>query len=302
MVFSLLAGRRECAVLFRAQTLEDGQDRSKADARHQKAIEELQYIYDTLEYAVTSAPSQQTLSAPVANRSGQHDDNRYMLLGGLRSHDADDTPFSPEQRDVPPTSPANTTNASPPADYESSVMRSLEAMAPIRRFVRTTRKDYPAGKSDLYEATEITRHAFALSLEVVAELNAATPTESKLLLESSVRLGERSQKSAAAKSDHNDLCYARASGILELLREYADLMHDESKNASARRGQVNQRCKDYHPLASCLCALAMYLPERAKRYCKRVTLYERTDPLLPRSGWYQSRLVVWMGRWVDDCQ
>jgi len=55
MVAALLAGRRECTALFRTLPLKDGQDRSREDASHQKAIEDFQGIYDTLQTAAAFA-------------------------------------------------------------------------------------------------------------------------------------------------------------------------------------------------------------------------------------------------------
>jgi hypothetical protein len=166
MVFAHLAGRRECAALFRSQTLKDGQDRSKEDAGHQKAIGDFKIIYDTLQTAVTFAPPKHTLPPPVANHSNQQDDNRNDFLDGSRSHISDDTPT---HRCVSNAS-AETANTSLSPDYEATVLRCLESLAPIRRSVRATWSEYQASKRSLYEASEITRHAFALSLGVVAEL------------------------------------------------------------------------------------------------------------------------------------
>jgi hypothetical protein len=278
MVVALLAGRRECAALFRALSLEDGQDRSEKDATHLNTIEEFQRIYDTLQSGLAFAAPKKTFSPPIAKHSNPTDGNKYTILGDSGSRHANDMPISSEQGCVLSTASSNTTSTSPRPDYESTVMRSLETLAPIRRTVRATWGDYQAGKSDLYEATEITRHAFALSLGVVAELN-ATPTESELLLECFVRLSEGSQE-LAAKSDPNDFCYARASGLLALLCEHIDLENSKSDDASARREELTERCKNYHPLASHLCVLVGRLPQRAKGPRKGLALYERTDPLL----------------------
>jgi hypothetical protein len=274
MVFAHLAGRRECAALFRSQTLKDGQDRSKEDAGHQKAIGDFKIIYDTLQTAVTFAPPKHTLPPPVANHSNQQDDNRNDFLDGSRSHISDDTPT---HRCVSNAS-AETANTSLSPDYEATVLRCLESLAPIRRSVRATWSEYQASKRSLYEASEITRHAFALSLGVVAELQ-ATLTESKLLLDCFVRLSERSQKSAA-NPDLSDLCYVRASRLLALVREHIDLEHSKSVDASVRREELKERCKNQHPLASLLCVLTDHLPERAKTHYKGVALYEKTDILL----------------------
>lgn len=192
LMFTQLADRRECAALFRAQTLEDGQNRSKEDAGHQKAIEDFNDIHETLQTAVIFALSYQTLPLLVANRSNRQDDNTYEFLDGSRSRVADGTTVPLEQRGTLSVASADTTSTSLPPDYESTILKCLEALAPIRRSVRATWNKYQAGKSGLYETSEITRHAFALSLGVVAELQAIL-TESKVLLDCFVRPRKRPQ-------------------------------------------------------------------------------------------------------------
>lgn len=144
MVFALLAGRRECAALFHALPLEDGQNRPKVDAGHQKVIEDFQSIYDTLQTAAAFALSNQTLSLPVANHSNQQDDNGSDSLDDSRSHTADDTPVPSEQCDAQIMQVANSAGTTTLSDYGSDIMRKLETLASIRRLVRATWFDYRA--------------------------------------------------------------------------------------------------------------------------------------------------------------
>lgn len=124
MVVALLAGRRECATLFRTLSLEDGQDRSEKDATHRNTIEEFQRIYDTLQNGLAFAAPKKTFSPPIAKHSNPKDGNKYTILGDSGSRHADDMPISSEQGGVLSTASSNTTGTSPRPDYESTVMRS----------------------------------------------------------------------------------------------------------------------------------------------------------------------------------
>jgi hypothetical protein len=272
---ALLSGRRECGALCRIENSTDSNGRSESDIIHEDIIASLMRIQKALQDALLATSSDQP---PMSKWKSSSDEENHEVPDGSVSHPTENKPVSPEQRGDQSVKSAGTISASPLPDYASTVMRSLEALAPIRRSVRTTWSDYQAGKSDLYDATEITRYAFALALGIVEELN-ATSTKSELLFECFVRLGEGSRESAA-KSDPNDLSYARASGLLALVREYIDLEHSKSDSVSVRREELKERCMDYHPLASLLCVLADHLPKRAKGKCKGLALYEQTDPLL----------------------
>lgn len=278
MVFALLAGRRECAALFHTLPLEDGQNRLKVDAGHQKVIEDFQSIYDTLETAAAFALSNQTLSLPVANHSNQQDDNGSDSLDDLRFHTADDTPVPSEQCDAQIMQVANSAGPATLSDYGSDIVRKLETLASIRRLVRATWFDYRARKGDLYNAAQLSRHAFALSREVVAELN-DTCTGAKSLHEGVMRLRGHLEKTGAG-SNHDDLFCVRASKILALVLEVIAVGHSESEDMSARRNELTQRCKKYHPLAYDLCLVTELLPERPKGQQEWVAPYEETDPLL----------------------
>jgi hypothetical protein len=278
MVFAHLAGRRECAALFRSQTLKDGQDRSKEDAGHQKAIGDFKDIYSTLRNAVALAASKKTLQTPLAKRSKSLNGIRYTIPDGLLSNRADDTPVPSEQRGTQPMQVATTTGTATLPNYNSNLRRGLDSLASIRRSVRVTWCDYRVRKSDLYDATQLSRHAFALSRGVIAELIAKS-TGSKPLLESVMELRERLGKTGTG-SDYDDLCCVRASKILALMHESVVLRHSDSEDVSSRRLKLTQRCKDYHPLAYHLCFVIGLLPERAKGQRQGVALYEQTDPLL----------------------
>lgn len=64
------------------------------------------------------------------------------------------------------------------------------------------------------------------------------------------------------------------------MHESVVLGHSDSEDVSARRIELTQRCKEYHPLAYHLCFVIGLLPERVKGQRQGVTLYEQTDPLL----------------------
>jgi hypothetical protein len=278
MVFTQLAGRRECAALFRVLPLEDGEDRSREDATHQKTIEDFQYIYDTLETAVAFAAPKKTFPTPLARRSRPQDENKYTILKGLRSNLADGTQVPSEQRRAQPTQVAIIIGTTRLSDYDSNIMSSLKTLASIRRSIRTTWWDYQTRQSDLYDATQISRHAFALSHGVIAELK-ATCTGSKPLHESVTRLGECLARTGV-KSNFDDLCCVRASKILALVLESVVLGHSDSDDVCTRRAELTQRCKDYHSLAHLLCLVTDLLPERAKGQKQVVSVYEQMDPLL----------------------
>jgi hypothetical protein len=126
MVAALLAGRRECAALFRTLPLEDGQDRSREDASHQKAIEDFQGIYDTLQTAAAFAAPKKTLSTPLAKRSKAQEDNRYTMIKGLCFNLAENTPVPSEQQGAQPMQAAIITGNTILSDYDSNIMRSLK--------------------------------------------------------------------------------------------------------------------------------------------------------------------------------
>jgi hypothetical protein len=142
MVFAHLAGRRECAALFRSQTLKDGQRRSKEDAGHQKAIGDFKDIYSTLRNAVALAASKKILQTPLAKRSKSLNEIRYKIPDGLNSNLANDTPVPSEQRGAQPMQVATTTGTATLPNYDSNLRRGLDSLASIRRSVRVTWCDY----------------------------------------------------------------------------------------------------------------------------------------------------------------
>jgi hypothetical protein len=255
---ALLSGRRECKTLWRIENSTDINGLSESDITHQKAIASLVRIQKALADALPATLPDQ----PPASK---------------RKSPPDEKPVSSKQRGNQSVKSAHTTSTAPVPDYDLAVLRSLQALAPIRKSVRAKWNEFQSLGVSLYSATQFTRHAFALSLEVMAELN-ATCTESKLLFECFVRLCEHLEE-PAAESDCKELCYSHASRILALLHEYVGLVQSESEDASAQE-EVIRRCNEYHPLAYHLCLMAGHLPERAKEHSQGVSLYERTDPLL----------------------
>jgi hypothetical protein len=316
VISASLEGRRKCAPFFHALSPQDGEDRSKANAGHQKAIEVFQHIHNTLEGAVASVALKKTPSPPVAKNSNLQDENNNTVLRSNQQHDStseflddapsdhtDDTPAPVEQQDAQPMQVADTAAADTavveyaavePAIVEpavadtagtttlsediSNVMRDLETLASIRGSIRATWLDYRSLKSGLYEAVQLSRHAFALSLGVVAELKAVC-TGSKSMHERMMRLRNRMERTGA-ESDYDDLCCVRASKILTLVLEFIVLGRSESEDVIAQRNEFTQRCRKHHPLAYHLCLVTKLLPERPKGQQEWVAPHEETDPLL----------------------